>query len=288
MKEREIYFILIIFFITAFLTAKTFNFGELDDTIKYTLTSISFVFGVILAFSIANRQRRLEVIRQKLREQDAVILDIYNLAKIFDNNVLKSIREKLDNLLISQLDYKLRDFDKSSKEEMNELYEIIKNINTKNSLQNDVKNRILFDRLRELLRIQKEVNYQINNKMLSIEWASLILFGSIIIVYLLFYFNNGRLFSIITLAFIATGYFLLLLILYEFDGLRWQENNWIWVPITRLFIELDLIPYYPALLIKQKKVNLEEIKDITNKIRLVNYPNFYPNFSGKKVQIKII
>jgi hypothetical protein len=71
------------------------------------------------------------------------------------------------------------------------------------------------------------------------------------------------------------------------DNLAWQEQNWIWKPLTNLFIELDLFPYFPIDVLNSGRLSLKEIKkwDKVKKIRVAHYPLSYPDMTGKKVEI---
>lgn len=81
---------------------------------------------------------------------------------------------------------------------------------------------------------------------------------------------------------LSTSSFIFILILRDLDGLFWKEQDWIWEPLNQLFSELDLIPYYPVDVIKQKRAKLEK----GLKIRVAYYPNPYPDQSGKKTKIE--
>lgn len=288
MKERTIYLILIVFFILLMIFGVYIKSDTVSKKIQDLLTPISFVFGVILAFAIANRQSRLGAIRQKLREQDAIMADIYFRAKSFSKDITNSVRHKIDELLISEIDYKLIDFDRDTAKKIKEFHFFVQNIRPVGELQSENKKKMIED-VADIIKIEKEVVYQVNNRMMNFEWASLIVLGAIILFNIVSYLEPGNIFVNILICLVSTAYLLLFLILYELDTLRWQENNWIWGPLTIHFIELDLLPYYPEMVF-DKRADKKYLKGIEGlkQVRVAHYPYPYPNMNGKKVTIRKI
>src|SRR3989344_7660914 len=57
----------------------------ISNILEMTLLNVAmFVFGLFLAFALDNRKKRLEIIKDKLRLQDAKLLNVYTLSKQFD------------------------------------------------------------------------------------------------------------------------------------------------------------------------------------------------------------
>ncbi|MFZ5955102.1 MAG: hypothetical protein ACOYT4_01650 [Nanoarchaeota archaeon] len=241
----------------------------------------SFIFGILIAFSISGRRARLNSIRENLREQDAILLNIYNLSKLFGNKIIKKVRNKIDDYLILQLDYKLEDFGKSIQGLMR-LNEFLEKVESKTKLQEEAKSKIL-DQADELTKIHKKVFYEVKEKMMAYDWFSLFILSGVII-FCLFYINNNTIMSIFITGIISTSLVLLFFILIELDNLKWQEQNWIWIPISELFLELGLMPYFPEEVFKKKRLNYKKIKK-NGKIRIAHYPEKYPNMAGKTVEI---
>ena len=282
----RIYFYLLAIFIAAILISaltKGNNTLSFSETVFFGyLVVSSFVFSIIIAFSIANRHSRLSDIRGALREQDAILTNIYYLSEIFGEEIMKKTREKIDTFLISQLDYKLEDFNKESPKKLRELHSFLNKLGIKNEIQTNAKDK-LFDNLEDLLTLQKQVEYQVRNKMLFYEWISLLLLGGVI-EFCLFYANDGSIISIIITSLLSASLVLLLLVLKELDSLKWQEQNWIWQPLSQLFSELDLLPYFPEDVFQQKRIKLEDFKE-AKKIRIAHYPHPYPNMNSKTIEI---
>lgn len=280
MKRVSIYSKLVVTFII-FLILAYFVKGEgLNDFIITILSISSFIFGIILAFSVSNRHLRLTTMREKLREQDAVLLNIYLLSKEFSKETTKKIREKIDAVLITQIDYDLSDFDKSLKK-IEELYPFVEKIKTKNKLQQTTAEKML-DNLENLLKINKEVSYQTKNRIMGYEWASLLILG-VVILFCLFYINTTAL-SLWIVSILSTAIVLLLFVLEELDSLTWQEKNWIWQPLSQLFLDLDLVPYFTKDIFEEGRIDINKMKNL-KKIRVATYAKPYPDMTGKKIEI---
>jgi uncharacterized membrane protein YqaE (UPF0057 family) len=285
MKRANIYIkLLITLIIFLILTYFIKGVGK-NDFIDVILSTAGFIFGVILAFSIANRHSRLSEIREALREQDAKFLEIYYLSKMFKKSIIDKIKEKIDAVLIAQIDYKLVDFDKAAPRRMQEFFEFIESLKMKGQAK-DVWKKII-DTLGVMEEIQKRVSYQVKNKIMFYEWISLLAMAGIIFFCLIFYINTNSLSSIVTISILCTALVLLLFVLKDLDSLAWQEDNWIWQPLTSLFIELNLLPYYPDALFSHGRLKLEEVKkwDKITEARIAHYPNPYPNLEGKTIEI---
>jgi len=242
----------------------------------------AFLFGLLIAFTISNSHSRLNEIRDKLREQDALLLSISYLSKNFDSNIFKIIKNKIDELLISQIDYNLIDFDIKTPEKLRELYDYIEKIKFKGRPQIEAHEKML-DALNDILKIHEAISYRVKNKMRGYEWISLFLLGGIILFCFLA-LNNKSPISIIVLSIFTSAISLLFFILSEIESLGWQESNWIWEPLVNLFLELKLLPYFPKGIIKKKRVNIGKLVK-TNKIRIAEYPFPYPNMKGKIIKI---
>lgn len=285
MKRVSIYLKLIITFAIFLILSFSIQGQGKTDLADKIITVSSFIFGVILAFSISNRNSRLSTIKEKLREQDAKLLEIYYISKRFSSEIRETIKKKLDDFLIVQIDYRLVDFNKEVPKKLEQLFDFFEKLKL-NKKEEDFRKDII-KILEEILEIEKEVSYNLENKMALYEWLSLNALGGIIFYCLIFYFNTNNLASIIIISLLCTALCLLLFVLRDLDKLEWQEQNWIWKPLSNLFLELSLIPYFPNDVFNRRRLALSEIKKWENisKIRVAHYPHPYPNMEGKTVEI---
>jgi Na+/melibiose symporter-like transporter len=284
MKKVSIYFklalTLVIFLVISSLVPGQGKTDFADKIISVT----SFVFGIILAFSISNRYARLSHLREKLREQDAKLLEIYYLSKGFNEKLRNKIKSMIDNFLIVQLDYKLKDYNTKVPEKTREIFFFLEKLKL-NKKEDKIREDIL-KILEEIIEINKDIVYQLDNKMAFYEWIVLSILSVILFFTLIYFFNTNTLVSILIISFLNTALCLLLFILNDLDKLAWQEQNWIWKPLTNLFIELDLIPYFPGDVFDRGRLRLNQVKtwDKVKKIRVAHYPRPYPDMSGKTVE----
>jgi hypothetical protein len=255
------------------------------DLADKIITVSSFVFGIIIAFSISNRHSRLSDIREKLRRQDAKILEIYLISKNFGNKISNLIKEKIDLILITQIDYKLLDFNKKSPGKIKEIYIFMEKLKIKK--EHEKFREDILKILEDIIEIHKDISYQFDNEMAWYEWITLDALVGIIFFNLVFYFNTNDIASVIVISLLCTSLCLLLFILKELNDLRWQEQNWIWKPLSSLFMELDLLPYFPESLFENGRLKFKSLKswDKLSKVRIAHYPQPYPDMCGKKIEI---
>ncbi len=285
MKKIPIYLKLLIVFVlvvllSAFVKGKSsFDFSQI---VAYVILIITvFSFGLFMMFSLENRKERINSIKNSLRKQDAHLFNIHQFSKYFEASVTQKIVNHIDSFLMTQIDYKIEDIDISS-ESLAEFFDMVRQIETKTEEQKEVKTRIL-DNLENISLIIKEVSFKAMDKMSKYEWVSLLALF-FVIIFGLFYENTNSFICILMISIIATALALLLFILRELDTLHWQEQNWIWNPLTNLFKELGLTPYFPEIIFTTNRVAIGKIKGLT-KARIAVYKYPYPDFRGKKIRI---
>lgn len=250
----------------------------ISDLIVALLSVSSFLFGIFIAFAIANRQSRFNSIRTALRRDDAMLLVIYKLSASFGPKVSQKCRELIDNFLVNSIDYELVDYEKSVSK-FNELFDFFVKIEPKTESQKAAYDNII-GALKESSVNKKEIIHWMNEKMLIFEWGSLLILGFIILISL-FIINNNSTISVLITVLLGTSLILFLSILRKLDNLRWKEESWIWNPLIQLFIELGLSPYIPKSVLDKRGLKLK--KGIT--YRIVRYPSPYPDFSDKTIKI---
>jgi len=280
MKKLSIYTELFLAFIVLLALSMNIEGQGINDFVKLILTISTFLFAITLAFSTANRHTRLNSIRHTLRNDDAVLLSIYRSSKIFGKKTADQCRNYLDKYIVKSIDHVLEDFEESTPEFL-QLYEFILNLKPKNEPQKVAKSQMLDD-ARDSMKNQKEVIYWVNDDMQNFEWISLIALCATII-WCLFYINDGTFFAMFVIPVLGVSLILLLLVVRDLNRLMWQENRWIWEPLTQLFQEIDLLPYYTDELIRHDRVKEKDLKKL-KAYRVGYFPNTYPDNSGKTVK----
>jgi hypothetical protein len=256
---------------------------EITELSTTLLSIVAFLFGIFLAFSITNRQHRLNSIRQLLRVDDGLMADSYQLTKIFPKKVTKQTRIILDKYLIKQIDYTLNDYEKSNKEIMS-LYNFVLQLKPRTDLQKEAQKKMI-DNVRTILQHRKRIIYNIHNRMFVFEWIALIGLYVVFII-LMFQLNDGSGLAVLILPILATVLTLLLWILQNLNNLRWQESSWIWKQLSNLFLELDLVPYFADDIIDKNRISKKHLKGI-KKYRKGIFPYKYPEMTGKRIKTVI-
>jgi len=280
MKKRVDLIEAVILFLIIFSLIAIFVEGRGPNNTIIALISVStFLFGILGAFIMQNRHKRLDELRKTLRIDDALYINIYRLSELFGKDKQKKVQEKIDNFYIKTIDYKLIDYCNASKAFL-ALFDFLKNLKFKGAKQQKAYERIL-NTIMRANENRKYTEYLTRNKMMKFKWVVLIGL-QIVILFGVFYINDNSPAYGILAVILSTSSMLFLLILRDLDTLIWKEQKWIWDPLEQVFQELDLIPYYPEPVISSKRVILK--KGV--KRRIVYYPHPYPNFSGKKVKIE--
>src|SRR3989344_6594449 len=118
------------------------NTSSDKDTIKDLLSAATFLFGIFAAFSISNSHTRMNTIHELLKLEDARVLMIFNLAKIFSPDVQEKTAELLDEYVIAQIDYEPSDF-KYSYKPFGNLFQFILQINPDNEQEKQAYSHLL-------------------------------------------------------------------------------------------------------------------------------------------------
>ncbi len=273
-------FLIIASFVVFLLLAVYFkltNEGKLDNELIDTARTISsFIFGVLFAYYLDSSNEKHKLIVSNLRKDDALMISIHQQVKYLDKNTQVEFMKRLDNYLQSQIDFVLSDYYLSGKEFM-KLYLYIQDVEAKNPKEKEAREKIL-SLLDASLEVRKNVEANAYNKITSGEWITLFIFALIILLTTIGLYN-GSIESIIVTALLSSGVIILLILLDKIDNLSWRQDEYIWLPLTLLFRNLDLLPYFPINIIKHRK-----LKDVKGVVRVAKYPNLYPDCSGKIIE----
>ena len=106
----ELTLVFMVFLVVTFIVPSR----PIDDFMQIVLSTSTFLFAIILGFSIANRHRRLDTIRMNLRENDAILISTYYMCKTYNAKIVARVRDAMDRYLLTQLDYRLVDYEKST------------------------------------------------------------------------------------------------------------------------------------------------------------------------------
>lgn len=279
MKNRLDIFEGVIFSVIASFAIALFFPGKgLSDSVLTLLSVSTFLFGIFVAFSISGRHARLTEIRSQLRDGDASILDIYKSSIAFGKKTQDNIRTLLDDWLIATIDYDLEDFHKAN-DKLMALYDAVISLKPSNAKQTMVHEKMI-DSVREMNKQNKRMRYLVTDRISYSEWGSTLVLSGVIL-FCLFYINSGTLASIVLTVLLSVTLTLIVLVLRDLDQLYWKEQRWIWDPLTDLFRQLNLLPYFPSSVIERKRVI--PIRGLSYRVARFVHP--YPDMTDKKIEI---
>jgi len=252
--------------------------GELE--IEVALASMTtFLFGVLLAFTIARARERLLLLQDTISKNDAALLSIHQMVSVFSDQECLHIRELIDQLLTSEIDYRLVDHHYSTAAFL-ELSAAIYALEPQSQQQ--------VGAYRELIRLciemgsNRSIIESITGQSLSaLEWSGLILL-LLVLVGLMAVIPGGTGLGAAAAGVLAGTLTALMILLRKLDLLRWHERVSIWEPTTRLFRSMGLDPYVPRLVMDSGRYRP------TGRVRVVEYPDPYPNRANKRVTVQFL
>ena len=245
------YFVIVVF-LSSFILDYLYKGSGLGDDLNVVLSVSSFIFGFYIILAVTRAKEKQDSIRRQLRLADGLFVSCNIEMKVFPEEIRKKFLKKVDNYLISTVDYKLSDIEKTSNS-FYELYEYTTNsIKPNNDMQKNSIQRIC-EFLKELSNERTLLEVLSKNKSSKLEWG-LIISLFITILFIILNLNISGVFGSLLIATLVSSLSSILLILYRYDNLAWQESRWVWEPLTRTFMLLGLKPYYGEYLIKQKKI----------------------------------
>jgi hypothetical protein len=250
--------------------------GELE--VEVALASMAtFLFGVLLAFTIARSRERLLLLQDTINKNDAALLSIHQMISVFPEEDQDRIRNLIDEQLTSEIDYRLVDHHYSTPAFL-ALTAAIYALEPQSQQQ--------VGAYRELLRLcidvgsNRAIVESITGQSLSaLEWSGLILL-LLLLVGLIAVIPGGTVLGAAAAGVMAGTLTTLMILLRKLDLLRWHERASIWEPTTRLFRSMDLDPYVPRAVIDSGRYRP------AGRIRVVDYPDPYPDRSSKAITIE--
>lgn len=267
-----LFFIVLIFSLFAFLKTP-----ETNNLYLSFLSVATFLFGILIAFSISDRHNRLEQIRENDSNERAQLVLIYGLSKQLGNSISKKLQKIIDNYIQKTLDYTIWDYHKTEPQ-FQKIIDFISPFSRKRSQTVLIDN--MMGILKELSTARRKTIALIDDRLTKVEWTIFSLLSSIIILTLLFISIKSWVVIFIVSA-LSISLILILLLLRSLDDLSWKEEERIFEPYQEALESIGVMRYYPEDLIVQKKVKNHSKYEY----RIGIFPKPYPNLSGKKIKI---
>jgi hypothetical protein len=275
MSKKPKYLTIALAYIIFLLCTLNIKGAGYTSWISLAVTFVVFTFAIFLAFSISNRRDRLVSLRENLRQIDALVLSLNKYAKYFGDDFCQGLLPLLDEYLILQVDYSLRDFRKSQPLLL-KIYDYILESEAKTAEQKDIKMKMM-ENLEGQLILRKKVEFNIADNMQTYEWLTIVGL-SLLTLFCLFFINDKSVASSIVLPILETVIVVILITIYDLDSLRWQEQNWIWKPLGDLFTGIELAPYFPDVIFVDR-VNAKLLDEFESfRIGYYIHKNSYPDF----------
>ncbi len=238
----------------------------------------SFLFSIFIGFSLNNQRTRYNNLFDVNRSESSMLYSIYMLSLELPEKDHKQIQKLIDNYLVEQIDYVLADY-ANTDNSYTALTKYCLGIEAKTEKAKFAKDKIV-----DLLQPEQEDRYHLQNllqeRISTSEWATL---GGLYIVtlYFILSFNVQDPIAFMVICLLSTAASMLMLILFRFDSLTWHTQAKIWQPLERLFLQMDLLPYYPRPALK----NGQAKPTPGQAARVADFAHAYPDFRDKKVTI---
>ena len=239
-----------------------------DVRVDIALASMAaFLFGVLMAFTIARTRERLALIQDLIAKGNAGLLSIHQMMGVFGECDRNRVRELIDRRITDQIDYRLVDNHLSSRSQI-ELADAV--------YQLDPSTRQLEAVYKELVKLTIDmgadralIEAATGQALSAIEWSGLLLL-LLLLLGLIAVLPGGTLLGALVAGGLAGTLATLMILLRKLDRLRWHERTAIWEPTARLFRSMGNDPYVPREVIDNGRYRP------SGRVRVVDYPDPYP------------
>jgi hypothetical protein len=262
---------------TVSLAASLIWRGRADlGTLQVLVAAAYFLFGVFVAFALDSARNRMSKVDDLLKVDEANFLALYELAGTLGADEQAQLTELIDAHMQDQIDYRLRDFDRSAPSHLRILRHV-----AAAAADDDAGSAIIREQMLTLIlqtnANRTQVETSVGGGLSKAEWTCI--FALFALLYLtLPFFDTGTVFGSLLVAMLSATLAVFVAILWKVDHLRWQEGEWIWKPLDRLFRNIGRLPYYPKPLLEEKRASP------VGRIRVADYPQPYPEVEGKVVE----
>lgn len=252
------------------------NRGNVEvDAALASLTT--FLFGVLLAFTIARTRERLALIQDLVAKGNASLLSIYQIVAIFDAEDTQRIRSLIDRQLTEQIDFRLVDNHLSTPTHI-DLTDAIYGLNP-GTRQAETAYKELIKLGIDMSADRNLIEAVTGQELSPMEWSGLLLL-LLLLIGLIAVLPGGSVLGALVAGVLSGTLVTLMILLRKLDRLRWHERVSIWEPTSRLFRSMSQDPYVPRQVIVSGRYRP------TGRVRVVDYPDPYPNRATKVITIE--
>lgn len=237
----------------------------------------TFLFGVLIAFTIPRTTERLAVVQTLVARGNASLLSIHQLVAVFGEEEAAHVRDLIDRQLTHQIDYQLHDNHMSTPSHL-ALTDAVVALDPQ-TLREEQAYRSLLDTCIDMTANRSQIEATTGQSLQPIEWTGLLLL-LLILMALIVVLPGRTVWGSLVAGALAGTLVTLVVLLRKLDLLRWHERSSIWEPTARLFRSMGLHPYVPRQVIVDGRFRP------SGTVRVVDYPDPYPNRSTKIVTLE--
>ena len=248
-----------------------------DVEVDVAMVSVTtFLFGVLLGFTIARLRDRLAIVQNLIAEGHACLLSIYQMVEVFGEDERNCIRELIDGHLTEQIDFRLVD-NHMAMGSFVALTEAVYRLDPQTIQQQHTYKELLVqcNAMNEDRMLMEAATGQ---NLSAVEWGGLLLLF-LLLVSLAAVLPGGRLLGAVVVGVLTGTLVTFMVIVRMLDRLRWHERVTIWEPTARLFRTMGRDPYVPHEVILTGRFRP------SGRVRVVDYPDPYPARSTKVVRV---
>ena len=249
-----------------------------DVRVDVALASIaSFLFGILMAFTIVRTRERLAVVQNLLSHGNASLLSIHQLMEVLPEDVRLTIRDLIDRQLTDQIDYRLVDNYRSAPTHLALTNAVI--ALEPQTRQEEVVYKEAVEICIDMGANRALIEAASGQALSPMEWTGMLLL-LLLLMALIAVLPGGTIWGALVAGVMAATLVTLVILLRKLDRLRWHERTSIWEPTARLFRSMGRDPYVPREVIDNGRYRP------TGRVRVADYPHSYPDRTGKTVTLE--
>jgi hypothetical protein len=231
---------------------------------------------VLLAFTIARTRERIALVQDLVSKGNASLLSLHQLAEVFPVGERTVIRDLIDRQLVDQIDYPLVDNFRSAPSHQ-ALVTAVYALEPETPQQGTVY-RVMVETCVEMGTNRLLIETTTGQSLSLLEWTGMLLLFFLLLG-LIAVLPGGTVLGALVAGVLAATLVTLMVLLRKLDLLRWHERVSIWEPAARLFRSMGRHPYVPREVIERGRYQP------TGTVRVVDYPDPYPDRSAKIVTV---
>ena len=214
-----------------------------DLNVAVALASMTtFLFGVLLAFTIARMRERLTLVRELMSKGNASLQSIHQMMAVFAEP--DRSRSGTSSTRSSRARSTTGSPTTTGRRRPTSHWWRPSTRSTRGTRQEEVLYRKLVEQCIQMTTDRALVETTTGQSVMPVEWTGMLLLLGMIVA-LLIVMPGGTVWGALVAGALTGTLVTLLIVLRQLDRLTWHEQASIWEPTTRLFRSMDLNPYVP-------------------------------------------